>query len=354
MTRKLLSCILLAGTLTWSLSAGPCWSKPEEAYDPMDPEVIVSLQTRSETASTLPVLQAGYWVSRPEMILVTLPAPGAELDWPRGADASPPLRIDGASLPPRRCFVLAAQDASPARLQVPMTLDEFAKVVTATQLTWTHGEVSAEFTAEQRAPLRELWDILRPMVSDPGFRAHALLREGSTEAIATLLRGGWGVNRPTYVGRPPLLVVAAQGNMAGLNALLQAGASLDGVDRLGRTALHHAIVQGHTNMAVSLLERGASMTHADGKGLTPLHLAVSTRNALLVQDLLERGAAPNPRDARGMSPLQLVTDDLDAIEVPDATDTGVPSSPSALRGILLRFGAEADRLDGPEESQPTP
>lgn len=350
MSRKQPLRFLVAGTLIGALLAPPAWGALVDAYDPLDPEVLVSIKTTSPDRPDAMTLQAEYWVSRPELVLVTFSAENV-VRWPSRGIQSPPLEIDGTTLSPRSCHVVHESAERPGGFQVPMTMDEFTRMVKARNVDWVHGATRLRLGAEQRAPLRALWDRLRPMVNDPGFRAHALLREGSPEAINTLLRGGWEPNRPTYVGRHPLSVVAAQGNLDGLNLLLRAGAKLDGADRQGKTALHYAILNGHTELAIDLLDRGASLTHADKDGQTPLHLALSERNALLVQTLLERGASPHVPDLQGLNALHRAVERASA--PPDAMPPGFTAfvdpavqhalalaDPGELVETLLRFGAD--------------
>lgn|GEM_PF-3055285 len=350
MSRKKPLRLLAAGTLFGALLAAPAWGALLDAYDPLDPEVLVSIKTTSPDRPDAMTLQAEYWVSRPELVLVTFSAEHI-VRWPSRGIQSPPLEIDGTTLSPRSCHIVHETAERPSAFQVPMTMDEFTRLVKARNVDWAHGTSRLRLGAEQRAPLRALWERLRPMVNDPAFRAHTLLREGSPEAINTLLRGGWEPNRPTYVGRQPLSVVAAQGNLDGLNLLLRAGAKLDGADRQGRTALHYAILNGHTELAVELLDRGASLTHADKDGQTPLHLALSERNALLVQTLLERGVSPHVPDLQGLNALHHAVER--AAAPPDALPSGFTAfvdpavqhavavaDPMELVETLLRFGAD--------------
>lgn len=336
--------------MAWVLLAAPVGATLLDAYDPMDPEVLVSIKTLPPDRPDSMTLQAEYWLSRPELVLVTFSAE-RDVRWPNSGIQAPPLRIDGTTLSPRSCHATRESAERPRGFQVPMTMDEFTRMVKARTVEWVQGENRLRLGAEQRAPLRNLWERLRPMVNDPAFRAHALLREGSPEAINTLLRGGWEANRPTYVGRPPLSVVAAQGNLDGMNVLLRAGAKLDGADGQGRTALHYAILNGHTDLAIELLDRGASLSQADKQGQTPLHLALRERNALLVQNLLERGASPHVSDTRGLNALhravELATEPADS---PNSAFSGIVdpavrqslalADPVELVGTLLRFGAD--------------
>lgn len=337
---------MLAGTLLWTLLMVPGQAKLLEERDPTDPEVLVSIRMLPGDAPAPLELVAEYWVSRPEMVAVTLMLGPGGARFPRSGSQSPPLLIDGKRLSARPCFTTEpSPPGSGARLHVSLSMAEFAQLVQAKRIEGLHGEAPSAVPPEQRAALREFWDRLRPLVQDPAFRAHALLREGSKEAIATLLRGGWNPNRLTYMGRPPLGVVAAQGNLEGVNVLLQAGAKLDGVDGQGHTALHHAILQGHSDLALELLDRGASLTQTDRTGATPLHLAIQERNALVVQGLLERGAAPNVANAAGLTALHV------ALLAPPAASrltpaerwlAGIPEPASTpdLIATLLRFGAD--------------
>lgn len=340
---------LLIGLLAGTLVASPGWAAIREAYDPADPEDLVSLQTEAAHGGEV-AWHAEFWVSRPEMVLVSVSSTTPGVTWPKSGLQSPPLSVDGAALPPRHCHA-----SEPSRFQVPMTVDEFRKLVHAKAVDVRPVERSFRLTAEQRTSLREFWERLHPLIQDPAFRAHALLREGSAEAIATLLRGGWNANRPTYVGRPPLVVVAAQGNLDGVNVLLRAGAKLDLADQQGRTALHHAIQQGHTELAIELLDRGASLLRPDASGSTPLHVAVSARNVLMVQALLERGAPVDAADSRGMTPLHRSVEASALSEAtpaggfdPAVMQTSRRAEPEELAATLLRFGADPRKSVKPD------
>jgi len=97
----------------------------------------------------------------------------------------------------------------------------------------------------------------------------------------------------------PLVVAAADGNVAGVRALLNQGADPNEADESQGTALLGASWAGHLEVAQLLLDAGARVDDGDESRTTALMAASGAGHLALVQLLLERGADPRRQDAEG-------------------------------------------------------
>jgi ankyrin repeat protein len=92
-----------------------------------------------------------------------------------------------------------------------------------------------------------------------------------------------------------------------VNALLINGASIQARTKLGRTPLHIASAWGNVEVVEALIARGADINARDiarmKLGCTPLHIASAWGNVEVVEALIARGADINARDNVGESPL---------------------------------------------------
>lgn len=97
----------------------------------------------------------------------------------------------------------------------------------------------------------------------------------------------------------PLLIAAAEGDLAATTAALQAGTSTSTVGGPhARTALHLAAENGHVEVAKALLEAGANVNARDTGGNTPLHLA--GQHAAMGALLMQHGADHEVRNTAGV------------------------------------------------------
>jgi ankyrin repeat protein len=99
-------------------------------------------------------------------------------------------------------------------------------------------------------------------------------------------------------GSTPLLVAAAQGNLAEVTRLLKAGADPNVKNRLNTTPLLEAAFQSHTAMIEALLEGGADPNLAGADGQTALMLIARGTNVEAARRLLDQGADPRARESQ--------------------------------------------------------
>jgi hypothetical protein len=101
-------------------------------------------------------------------------------------------------------------------------------------------------------------------------------------------------------GRTPLLVAAADGQLAIAEQLLQAGARVDAPDAAaGWTPLHHASFRGRRDLVDLLLRSRADPSAPDARrGDTPLHVALAGGHGDVAERLADAGADLNRANAR--------------------------------------------------------
>lgn len=165
----------------------------------------------------------------------------------------------------------------------------------------------------------------------------AAAKNGSLDAVSTLLSRGAKVNRRNKQGMTPLwlavkdghlavadmllqngadieesatpgnktalMIAAEEGHIALLELLSSKGASLETEDHEGFTAMSWASLRGRQAAAKFLIDKGCNKDHADRNGRTPLDLAAYQGSASLVQYLLDQGARIEHVDKNGMRPL---------------------------------------------------
>ena len=98
-------------------------------------------------------------------------------------------------------------------------------------------------------------------------------------------------NVPDDLGRCPLHIAAAKGDLQMVNWLLQKQADVDCIDRNGSTPLHLAVTAGHLGVVVALLDAGADGHFIDGFRRTPLDLVLSRLRML--RSLHRRASSPS-------------------------------------------------------------
>jgi ankyrin repeat protein len=160
------------------------------------------------------------------------------------------------------------------------------------------------------------------------------------------------------------LMVALEGDLAGVASLLNRGYHVDQRDEDGNTLLHAASQNGCLLVVEHLLARDASIDVTNKRGVTPICIAMAYGHALVVDLLLECGADSSIVTEQGLSPLYFAVgrDRTNVVKV--AIDAGLSASSlvkpveklsalhlSAARGnmdliqMLLDHGADANATD---------
>lgn len=102
--------------------------------------------------------------------------------------------------------------------------------------------------------------------------AHIAAEWGYCELLELLVRRMMRVDVPDRLGHTPLIVAAANNEVAPTTLLLQTGACLGHQDKQGRQALHLAALNGHHAVIETLCHSGASPLATDKKGDTALDI----------------------------------------------------------------------------------
>lgn len=133
------------------------------------------------------------------------------------------------------------------------------------------------------------------------------LREASARhdlnAITSLLKQGANPNTETENGVTPLIIMAADGNIAAARLLLFAGARVNEDGNQGCTALTWAARNGFADMVRLLIQWGANLDHQDKGGLTPLMRAAWNGQREAAHILISKNARLDLRDAFGNTAL---------------------------------------------------
>jgi hypothetical protein len=121
----------------------------------------------------------------------------------------------------------------------------------------------------------------------------AAARQGNTEEIGKLLRGGFSPNTEDAYGVPALLVAARAGKAGVVRQLLEAGADPNRAFRRGDTPLLASAREGLTNAIELMLAKGGHVNGRGGGDLcdTPLLVAAAAGRIETVNYLLGKGAS---------------------------------------------------------------
>ena len=202
-------------------------------------------------------------------------------------------------------------------------------------------------------------------LKDPAILEYLLDKGASVNFVGESAAGV----RPAQLS--PLHVAVSNGLPETTALLLQKNADVNRRDHHGRTPLHLAVKKCDCEITRLLLSRGADVNATDGQQQTPLQLAAKFGHVELVRLLLEFQAHVFCAAQKGPSPLHLAamhghlplvdifTHCVDInILVPCAD--GVKKAPlhlaaerghlETVRFILERLGADANRLDGRDQT----
>ncbi|MGQ0674502.1 MAG: ankyrin repeat domain-containing protein [Rhodospirillales bacterium] len=118
-------------------------------------------------------------------------------------------------------------------------------------------------------------------------------RQGNTEEVAKLLRGGFSPNSEDAYGVPALLIAARAGKASVVRQLLEAGADPNRPFRRGDTPLLAAAREGLNNAIEPMLAKGGHVNGRGGTDLceTPLLVAAGGGRMDTVNFLLGKGAS---------------------------------------------------------------
>jgi len=143
---------------------------------------------------------------------------------------------------------------------------------------------------------------------------NTLLSNGSTIFIETVrkrflnaarnfLKKGADPNATSVGTQTPLMLSAAQNNVAMMNILIDHGAEIDKKTYCHETALFFATKNGQNEAIELLKKRGANFEGRNLSGETPLFVAVKNRSVNAVKTLLECGADMETQDASNDTPI---------------------------------------------------
>jgi ankyrin repeat protein len=136
-----------------------------------------------------------------------------------------------------------------------------------------------------------------------------------------------GVDARDASGSTPLLVAAANDDVARVGPLLKAGANPNVRNTLGTTPLLEAALHSNSDIIKALLDAGADPNGAGADGQTPLMLIARGTNVAAAQLLLKKGANPNAKESqRGQTALMWA----------------VANSQGSMARLLIESGAEVD------------
>ncbi len=131
------------------------------------------------------------------------------------------------------------------------------------------------------------------------------IANGNLAAATALLKAGADVKHRNHHGETALHLAAKSGNRAALKLLLDDGADVDARDDLDTTPLFDALAAGSKACVDLLIERGAEIGATTAYGWTPLHLAAFLGNLEMIDALLERGADPDAEGDSSGTPLDM-------------------------------------------------
>jgi ankyrin repeat protein len=105
----------------------------------------------------------------------------------------------------------------------------------------------------------------------------------------------------------PLLIAAANDDVAMVEFLIGRGANPNDVDADGLTALDWATLTNHAGVVQALLKGGAQVNHVDNFGMTPLLYAASVDfgDTAVLEKLMASGADLKAKNKRGQTALDL-------------------------------------------------
>lgn len=117
---------------------------------------------------------------------------------------------------------------------------------------------------------------------------------------------GRGIDNRDARGETRLLKAVRQGSSNEVRRLLRGGADPNAADEQGMTPLHIAAYWGETDIVEALLKNGADPNKDNGKGWTPLHAAALSGGLKsrkeIIELLLKAGAKDDRQDPNGWSP----------------------------------------------------
>ena len=135
------------------------------------------------------------------------------------------------------------------------------------------------------------------------------------QVAEALLDHAANIDAQNHVGRTPLLLAVAEGNMDMVVYLTRNMADVRIADNDGLSCLILAVILGHSEMVAylaSLSDRDEShcnvnLNHKASNGCTALHAAVATKDVAVVEHLLAAGADVDVRDSNGRTAVILAS-----------------------------------------------
>jgi ankyrin repeat protein len=127
--------------------------------------------------------------------------------------------------------------------------------------------------------------------------------------------------------------------------LLAQGADIDARDQMGRTPLHVAAANGEVELVKFLLNQGARVDAQERANDTPLHAAAENGRSGAAAALLSAGADPNARGRGWFTPLHKVAESRllwERVGVDVREDDGFGRDYLETARVLLRNGANAN------------
>lgn len=176
---------------------------------------------------------------------------------------------------------------------------------------------------------------------EPAARfAKRTIDETSPEIKALLLQRG-------LFESPPLLRLAAAGDVPGLRALAEGGASLSGPGVLGENALAHAAMNRRPEALRFLLENGVDADARDNSGWTPLFYAARYGDMDVLSPLLAVSTGTWVVDEQGETALHQAAKNGDADMIRALVQAGAEVSRAENGSVAMRFDSvrhEARRM----------
>jgi len=190
----------------------------------------------------------------------------------------------------------------------------------------------------------------------------AAATNGSIAVVKLLVESGANVERPTVLGKTPLMAAAFAGARGAAVAryLLDNGAAVDTRTPAGESALFFAVARANEPLVRLLLERKADpnqRTREDAAivvgpdatwgGLTPLMVAAYVGDKRITRLLMGAGARTEPRNSEGLAALDIckrrkhahLIAILEGREAPAEADPLDAARDAVFRGLLhLRIG----------------
>ena len=155
------------------------------------------------------------------------------------------------------------------------------------------------------------WDIANHLLlsgATNGVTKEKLLLysfEKNPVGVELMLAGGITPNIVDKDNNTPLIIAAANNDMASAKKLISYRANINARNKSGMTALLYAVKGKHWQMADYLINSGAKINIANIYGQNALFWAAYHGNAKLVHDLLMLGADYNKKTRRGQTALQM-------------------------------------------------